>query len=35
VNAGDLISHTFGLDDILQASEIVETRAGMKVVVEP
>ena len=35
VNGRDLISHTTSLDDIRQAFELVESRAGMKVIVEP
>ncbi len=35
VNATGLISHTFNLDDILEAFETVESRVGMKVIVEP
>jgi len=35
VNGRDLISHTTSLDDIRRAFELVESRAGMKVIVEP
>ena len=35
INVKDLITHTFGLDDILEAFDVVERRTGMKVVVHP
>jgi L-iditol 2-dehydrogenase len=35
VNARDLITHTTSLDDIHEAFRLVESRAGMKVIVEP
>jgi L-iditol 2-dehydrogenase len=35
VKAQGLITHRLGLDGILQAFELVETRKGMKVIVEP
>jgi L-iditol 2-dehydrogenase len=35
INVRDLITHTFALDDLLEAFSVVETRSGMKVVVHP
>jgi len=35
VNAGKFISHKFGLDQIMDAFDMVESRQGMKVVVNP
>jgi L-iditol 2-dehydrogenase len=35
VKAQGLITHTLGLDDILEGFALVETRRGMKVIIEP